>query len=78
MRSSPMTATIAEGPAAPLSPSTRAELRAQRPPTPAPFVRTETGRRLARALDRFARGDRDREAWLVYGPSGSGRTTVVL
>lgn len=77
MRSSSMTA-IAEGPAAPLSPRMRAELRADRPPTPVPFVRSESGRRLARALDRFARGDRDREAWLVHGPAGSGRTTVVM
>lgn len=77
MRLSSMTA-IAEGPAAPLSPRMRAELRADRPPTPAPFVRSDSGRRLARALDRFARGDRDRTAVLVYGPVGSGRTTVVL
>lgn len=77
MRLSSMTA-IAEGPAAPLSPRMRAELRADRPPAPAPFVRSESGRRLARALDRFARGDRDRAALLVHGPQGSGRTTVVL
>ncbi|MEZ4435717.1 MAG: hypothetical protein R3F65_25245 [bacterium] len=77
MRLSSMTA-IAEGPAAPLSPRMRAELRADRTPAPAPFVRSESGRRLARALDRFARGDRDRAALLVHGPQGSGRTTVVL
>lgn len=77
MRLSSMTA-IAEGPAAPLSPRMRAELRADRPPAPAPFVRSDSGRRLARALDRFARGDRDRTALLVHGPQGSGRTTVVL
>lgn len=77
MRPSSMTA-IAEGPAAPLSPRTRADLRADRPPPPAPFVRSESGRRLARALDRFARGERDRDALLVHGPQGSGRSTVVL
>lgn len=76
MRSSSMTA-IAEGPAAPLSPRTRADLRADRPPPPAPFVRSESGRRLARALDRFARGERDRDGLLIYGPQGSGRSTVV-
>ncbi len=78
MQSSLPTPGITEGPAAPLSPRMRNELRADRPPAPAPFVRTEAGGRLARALDRFARGTRDREAWLVYGPPGSGRTTVVL
>ena len=78
MQSSLPTAGITEGPAAPLSPRMRNELRADRPPAPAPFVRTEAGGRLARALDRFARGTRDREAWLVYAPPGSGRTTVVL